>query len=149
MHDELSSRGQTEPLAALAAIALVCTAITLYTGFYGAVFDSVGEDRRLGSVTAERVWEAIGENGIYDSDDDPRTLLEAATIPRGVTVRLTVAYVGEDGRMETAGETTVDDRGAAVGTAPPATAERFRRSVPVRIAPGDVKPGTLTVVIWS
>lgn len=45
MDDALSGRGQTEPLAALAAIALVCTAITLYTGLYGTVFDSVGEER--------------------------------------------------------------------------------------------------------
>ncbi|CCQ32362.1 hypothetical protein HLRTI_001015 [Halorhabdus tiamatea SARL4B] len=149
MDGVLSGRGQTEPLAALAAIALVCTAITLYTGLYGTLFDSVGEERALGSVTAERVWDAIGENGVYDSDDDLRTRIEPATIPQGANLEVTVTYVGDDGRMETAGSATFDARGSVIRTDPPSTAERFERSVPVRIAPGDLKPGTLTVVVWS
>jgi len=147
--DEQSARGQTEPLAALVAIALVCTAITLYTGFYGEVVEAVGQDRALGDVTAERVRVAIGENGIYDSDDDLRTRIEASTIPQGATVDVTVTYIGDDGRMETAGAGTFDARGDVIRTDPPASADRFERSVPIRVRPGDVMPGTLTVVVWS
>ncbi|WEL17710.1 MULTISPECIES: hypothetical protein [unclassified Halorhabdus] len=147
--DESPTRGQTEPLAALAAVALVCTAITLYTGLYGELFDGVGQDRSLGEVTTERVWEAIGENAIYDSDDDLPTLIEASTVPQGATVKVTVTHVGDGGRIETAGTATFDAQGDVIRTDPPTAAERYNRSVPVRISPGDVQPGTLTVVVWS
>jgi len=147
--DPLTPRGQTEPLAALAAIALVCTAITLYTGLYGEVLDGVGQDRALGDVTAERVWEAIGTNGIYDSGDDLPSLIDASTIPHGASVQVTVTYVGDTGRIVPAGAVTVDAQGDVVGTEPPTTAEVCNRSVPVRVSPGDVQPGTLSVVVWS
>ncbi|MFW5917987.1 MAG: DUF7285 family protein [Haloferacaceae archaeon] len=147
--DDQSARGQTEPLAALAAIALVCTAITLYTGVYGEVVDAVGEERALGEVTAERVWDAIGEDGIFDSADDLETRIGASTFPQGATVEVTVTYVREDGQIETAGSGTFDDRGDRIRTEPPASADRIERSVPIRVTPGDVQPGRLTVVVWS
>jgi len=144
-----SPRGQTEPLAALVAVAVVCLAVSAHAGLLTGLFPQFGADRSLGEGTAERVWRAISEDGVYDSSGNLTDDIEAKTLPQGKYVAISVTYVGEGGRLESAGNGTFDPHADRVALEPPETAERYERVLPVKFGPGDVRSGTLRVVIWS
>lgn len=144
-----STRGQTEPLAALVAVAVVCLAISMHAGFLTGLIPQFGDDRSLGDATAERVWGAISEDGIYDSGTRLAARVEPETLPEGAYVDVNVTYVGDGGWLESAGNATFGPHGDPVQLEPPATAERRERVLPIRFGPGEIRPGTLRVVIWS
>jgi len=143
------TRGQTEPLAALVAVTVVCVAVSIYAGFLSGVVPELGAERSVGEGTSERVWSAISENGLYDSGDPLRNSVETETLPQGYYVSITVTYVGDDGRLVSVAAETFDAHGDPAGVDPPADAERHERPIPIRHGPGDVRPGTLRVVVWS
>lgn len=144
-----SPRGQTEPLAALVAVAVVCLAVSAHAGLLTGLFPQFGADRSLGEGTAERVWRAVSEDGVYDSSGNLTDDITVETLPQGKYVAITVTYVGEGGRLESAGGGTFDPGADRVTLEPPETAERYERVLPVKFGAGDVRPGTLRVVIWS
>ena len=145
----VGARGQTEPLAALIAVAVVCVAISVYAGFLSGLVPQLGADRSVGEGTTEHVWHAIGEDGLYDAGEPLREAIEAETLPQGYYVEISVTHVGEDGRIVPVATETFDPHARPVGFDPPADAERYERAIPIRHAPGDVQPGTLRVVVWS
>lgn len=142
-------RAQTEPLAALVAVAAVCLAVSVYTGFLTAVLSTTGTDRKVTNATAERVWAELGEDGVYDVPTTNATAIDAESLPQGRSVAVKISYVGSDGYLDTVANVTLDSAGEPIDARPPATAHRVERPISVRVDHGDVRPGTLTVVVWG
>lgn len=124
-----SGRAQVEPLVALVAVAAVCLGLSLYAG----VLDDVLRDRSeraTPETVADRALAAVAPAGVAR----PALLPEAAaTAPDGYRVNATLL---------------TGDRRFAAGPAPPAGARTATRPTGVRVAPGDVRPGALRVVVW-
>lgn len=142
-------RGQTEPLAALVAISVVCLAVSIYAGFLSGIVPQLGAERSVGEATSARVWNAISEDGLYNASDPLRESIAAETLPQGYYVSIAVTYVGDDGRLVSVAAETFDAHADPIGLDPPADAERHERPIPLKRGPGDVQPATLRVVVWS
>jgi hypothetical protein len=143
-----SRRGQTERLVALVSVAAICVAISVYAGFASSLVPELGGDRRVDRATLDSVWADASENGVVDAGE-VTDRIETETLPRGYRVAVTVTIVGEDGRLEILDSVTFDAGGSRASVEPPETALSSSRPVPVRVADGDVRPGTLRVVVWD
>lgn len=125
-----SDRGQTEPLAALLAVAFVGIGLSLYAGV---LEDALGEppERDHAEPTLDRVERTVAPAGVAR----PKRLGDAlANGPDGYRLNVTL---------------TTADRRWPTGPAPPnATVDRATRQVSVAVGPGDVAPGELAVVVW-
>lgn len=124
-------RAQVEPVAAVVAVLALCLALAAY----GAVGERVLPERGGSAPAAQVLDDAVGAATPAGSVVVSPTRLAGGVAPAGyrVHVRLTA---GE--RAWTAG----------ASDPPPAAASAARR-VPVRTAPGDVRPGELTVEVWT
>lgn len=142
-------RAQTELFAALVAVVVVCVAVSAYAGFLDETVSDLGVERSLGESTADRVWEAISQQGYFNSSETVGEHIDSETLPQGRSVAITVSYVGEDGRLESAGNRTYGPSGQQSDLSVPEAAERYERPIPIRFGPGDIQPGKLTVVVWS
>jgi len=148
--NRLSSRGQTEPLAALVAVAAVCFAFTLYTGVVTDTLSALGSDRDTTDATTERVWDAIDHDGVFDNSTvDIQHDIEQATLPQGQYVSINVTHVGDDGRLVSIDGGQFDPQGDPIEVEPPPSAETFERSIPIRHRRGKIRPGRLVVVVWE
>ena len=140
-------RAQSEPLAALLAVAVVCGAISLYVGVLGDVAAESGSDRELAEPTADAVREALTGGGPIDADTQVSTAIEPDTLPAGSPVSITVTVVDDDGRIRQVGSAAFDDAGTPVTDPELGTADRVSRPVPVQVRTGDVRPGRLVVEV--
>lgn len=158
-----SGRGQTEPVAALTAVSLVALSLSLYGVVVLDVLDQ-DTDRQLADPTLQQTWVEIRDGSTYDdtsSDDLEAKLVEAvesgAPFPSGYTVYVELEYLDD-----TATRTTVDSATFAFESATnppwkpvgspgsrPEQADTATRPVPIQVAPGDVRTGTLRVEVWS
>ncbi|WP_136715811.1 DUF7285 family protein [Halorientalis salina] len=123
-------RGQVEPLAAIVAVFAVGAGLTVYAGVLDGTLP--GQDRqRVAGPTLDHLESSMGESGIVEPGalSDART----ATAPNGYHLNATLE--------------TTDNRWHA-GPAPPQRAQQASERVSVRIAPGRVRPGRLTVRVW-
>lgn len=144
------ARGQTEPLAALVAISAVCIAFSLYSGVHTDVFASTEGDRELGQPTADRIWNDVSENGVIYSDVDLAADIDETSLPAGSYVQVRITHVGSDGGIETVDWVTFDRSSAPTSPVePPEEADSYERTVSLEYRPGDVRPGTLEVMVWS
>lgn len=145
-----TSRGQTEPLAALAAVLAVGIGLTLYAGVATEQYPGT-DDRSVAAVTLDRAWDDIGSDGLFDERTDD---LEAASQarPDGYNVYLEVTS-GDIDDPETVAELFVDADGTVRTETPdpPADAQSASRPIGLQLtdAPGDVRAGTLRVELWS
>jgi len=124
-----SGRGQTEPLAALVAVAAVGLGLSLYGGVLA---DALGEppDREFAEPALDRVEHAVAPAGVVR----PETLADGLShAPAGHRIRLVVT---SDGKRWTAGPLPDDD-----------VRDRAERPVSVRVGPTDVRPGRLRAVV--
>lgn len=121
-------RAQVEPLPALVGVAVVASALSLYAGAVPAVGPTT--DRLPTEPTADRVVAALGNGSVAHPGtvDDLQSLA-----PDGFRLHVS---------LRTA------DRNWQTGPTPPDRAASAERSVPVRVGPGRVVPGRLTVVVW-
>ena len=151
----LSSRkGQTEPIAALVAVAAICIGIGLYAGYIGGVLPGTS-DRAAEGPASEQIWKDAQEDGSYPGYDDDYELedeVDVSSLPQGFNVYVEITAYHEDGKEVFAeeyfgkdGETIDDDHSEL----PPDDARAATRPVPVAIEPGNVKGGTLRVEVWS
>lgn len=142
-------RGQSEPLAALVAVSLVClvvsSSVVLFTGTLG----TTGSDRAVAEPTADRVWNRLGTDGMVDADTSAQTALGPETLPQGYNVAVTVTYVDGEGRREAVVGQPFDRSGTPATLTVPADAERVERPVTVRLGPGDKRPGRFVVEVWQ
>ena len=145
-----AASGQTEPLAALVAVTTLCLAVSVYAGFVTGLVPELGSDRELADVTSERVWGAVSDDGIYPAKTELQSTLSEEDLPQGRHVSVDVTYVDSHGTLRTASEAHFDELGSVrVPVDPPSGAETFERPIPVKHREGDVRPGTLTVVVWD
>jgi hypothetical protein len=120
-----SARGQTEPLAALVAVAAVCLALSLYAG-----------------LVAERLPRPAGP--------DAEPVLERAVddiAPDGVAAPERLDAIDESRPRRNVSLAVANDSWT-VGPTPPPDANTARRPVPVKRAPGRVIAGRLRVSVW-
>lgn len=123
-------RGQVEPFAALVAVLAVGLAISLYATVLSDA-DPGGSDRNVADIAVDRVYRNVSDGSVVEPG---RIARAPAVAPAGYETNVTLAV----------GEATW-----RAGPSPPESAERASRRVNVRLAPGNVRPGRLTVVIWS
>lgn len=128
-----SGRGGTEPLAALVAVAVVCSAVSLYAGLLPV---PPSEDRQAAAAERllDRVYGRTAEMGVVH----PGRLGDA--VPSRVQGRWQVNVSVESG-------TAAWQRGPSPPTEAGSVASATRR-VSVRHPLGRVRPGRLTVVVW-
>lgn len=141
------NRGQTEPLAALVAVALFCLALSVYAVFVTGFVPDLGSDRKLAEVTGERIWDAVSEDGIYPAGTDLTAALSPEDLPRGFQITVTVSSLDDQGEVTERSRAHFDERGELTGTAELPEGDVFERPVPVQHRDGDVRPGLLTVVV--
>lgn len=121
-----SGRGYVEPLAALAAVFAVVAGLTIYVGV---LERAVAPDERpvAETITAEIIADA-GTMGILDLAS-----VRSATPPAGWNANVTLAT--RAGRH-------------SQGPTPPDDASVATQQVSIRLGPGTVRPGRLTVEVW-
>ncbi|WP_335999877.1 DUF7285 family protein [Halorientalis halophila] len=122
-------RGQVEPIAAIVAVFAVGVGLTIYTG---AVQDALPgtQPRNVAQPTLSAVEDHISEAGVID----PERLRESTEhAPDGRTLNATLR---------------VGDRRWAIGPRPPESARQASTRASVRLRPGTIRPGRLTVRVW-
>lgn len=141
-------RAQTEPLAALAAVAVVAVALALYAGAFEAALPE-SADRSLASDAADRVERALTAGGVVRPVrfPGPRDPLSQGPV-RTTSPRLNTTSVGPDGYHVNA-TLAAGGRSWSAGPAAPDAADVARRRVSVRLGPGRVRPGSLEVRVWE
>jgi hypothetical protein len=123
-------RAQVEPLPALVAVAVLCLAVGGYASVRTDVLPVDGSDAPADEVLSDTV----------DAASEPGTVV---VDPANITVVTPTAY-------DAAVTVTAGDREWTAGaTAPPSDAAAASRRVPVRIGPGRVRPGRITVEVWA
>lgn len=140
-------RGQTDPIAALVAVAAVCLAISLYAGHVAEAMPGTS-DRSVEDATLERVWSEIGSGGAYDPSDGGLADLEPTALPDGYVVGVTVTIRDENGTDVVFDDAQFLPEERANGRSAPAESATTSRPIAVVYGPGDVRAGTLTVEVW-
>jgi hypothetical protein len=128
-----SGKAATEPLAALVAVAVVCSAVSLYAGLLP-VPQSTDRKATVAERLLDRVYDRMAETGVVH----PGRL--GSAVPSRAQGRWRVNISVESG-------TATWRRGPS----PPAGAEGLAtvtRRVSVRQPLGGVRPGRLRVVVW-
>ena len=144
------TRGQTEPLAAIAAVMAVVLGLTMYAGYVTERYPGTS-DRAVEEVTLERIWNDVGSDGLFDERRDD---LSGATqgLPDGYNVYVKVT-TDELHEPETVAKLYVDADGTTRTETPnpPDDARTTSRPIGLQPAddPGNVLTGTLRVVVWS
>ncbi len=126
-------RAQTEPIAAIVAVFAVCLGLLLYTGILGSAMPS--SERTLAPTTLSAVQGNVASNGIVRPD---RLGDGASATPDGYRLNVTLS-TGAQKWYE----------GPTPPRNPAADTDAATATVSVRIAPGDVRPGTVRVVVWK
>lgn len=148
--DSFTNRGQSEPLAALVSVAVVCTAFSVYAGVATEIIPEIGSDRTVGDPAADSIWQEISDQDIYDERTTIPTSLSESALPEGYHSAVEVTVVTETGSRRTVGSARFDDSGEVAAIDPPQEGtERVERPVSVRLQSGEIRPGRLTVVVWE
>jgi len=122
--------GQAEPLPALAAVLAVGLALTLYADALAAVEPEPSEPGTAGA-TLQVAHDVVVDDGAAL----PRRITDAAAAgPPGYGVNVTL---------------TADEHRWTAGPLPPPGASDASRRTAVRIDRWTVRPGRLSVVVWS
>ena len=143
------SRAQTEPLAALVAIAAVVVAIGVYATVVTDAFPGTS-DRNPAEATVEQVWHNVGSDGVFHEGE---SLATGVHTPDGFSVYVEVTTV-ENGREQVVSSLLLRPDGSSEhtrGVERPESVQTTSRpiSVQLRGAPdGDVRSGTLRVEVW-
>jgi len=123
-------RGQTEPLAALAAVLVLGLALGTYADALAAAEPTQSEPATA-EATLQRATDAVTADGAAL----PGRLGDASAVaPDGYRLNVTLA---------------ADDRRWSAGPTPPAGAPDADRRTPVRTGRWSVSPGRLRVVVWA
>lgn len=143
------SRGQSEPIAALVAVAVVCAAVSAYAGVFTTTIPTIETERDVTEAVADETWQDVSDDGIFGHTTNLQESIDASSLPAGYYVAVAVTYVGQDGTVETVGSKTFDDTGDVVDNPTPENSLTVERAVSIRIRPGDVRPGQYTVEVWE
>lgn len=125
-----SGRGQTEPIAALAAVFALGVGLSLYVGALDATLPRLSSDREMAPQAADRLE---ANASAVDAVEPPLTTSVEAARPQGYRLNASL---------------TTDSGFWSGGPPTPDAAECVDRRVSVRVAPGRVRPGLLEVCVW-
>jgi hypothetical protein len=125
-----SDEAQTEPLAALVAVFALGLGLSLYAGVLDTTLPLLSSDSEITPAAADRL---VAESSSFGVLDPPIADAVAAARPTGYGLNATVRA---EGSVWTGGPPRVDSADCTV------------RSVSVRTAPGQVRPGRLEVCVW-
>lgn len=125
-----SDKGQTEPLAALIAVFALGVGLSLYVGVLDATLPSLTNDREIAPTAADKF---LAEAQSFGSVEPPIADATADASPNGYRLNATIRAAGE---TWTEGPPR-RERGSCVD-----------RSISVRTAPGQIRPGRLEVCVW-
>ncbi|WP_312908833.1 DUF7285 family protein [Natronosalvus caseinilyticus] len=159
--DRSNRRGQTEPLAALVAVATVCLALGVYAGALSGM-GQTSSDRSVAEPTLEAVHATIAADGVYDPNRPGDSLGKIPTdrLPSDRTVTVTVTTL-EEGHPETRRWARYVDgryeRGSATGDRPPSSTptpggsadDTATRPIAILEPSGKVSSATLYVEVRS
>jgi len=171
--ERAATRGQSEPIVALLAVAIIAFAISVYAGFITSPL-SGGNDRDVAAGAIDPIWAELNDASVYDASESLDVISAApgqppgsdpSALPEGYYVYVNVSYVGSSGQTIVAAPGSSSTRRHAVfgplGNRHPNTrAEVERRGfpdgasvasrpIPVQYAGGDVRAGRLYVVVWK
>lgn len=124
-----SDRGQVEPLAALAAVLAVSAGLVVYAGVLDEAIPEQPESETPTTIL-DSVHRSLQTAGVASPD---RLATAAATVPDGWQANVTLSAGGQRWHR---------------GPEPPDGADRATRRVSVRVAPKQIEPGQLRVVVW-
>lgn len=164
-------KGQTEPLAALFAVAAMAAAISIYGGYVSDVLPGTS-DRNVEEPTLERVWDDMQSSGVFDASGRFADAVDPTVLPKGyyVYVNVTRTEVGDaerqelfeydppserpqtchvvfgpDGTVQPGLRSDVEDPDVGF----PDDAGHASRPIPVQDGAGDVVGARLNVVVWQ
>ena len=123
-------RGQTEPLAALAAVFALGVGLSLYVGVLDSTLPSLTVESEMAPIAADRFVAEASDLGVV------RSPIERAADTASPNGYVTNATLRSDSSVWTAGPTREP------------SADCVRRRVSVRTAPATVRPGLLEVCVW-
>ena len=123
-----NARGQVEPFAALAAVFALCLGLSTYAIVLSDTQQTT--DRDVAGPTLVSVHDALSVRGIVHPSNLSRARLHAPT----------------NGHLNAT--LSINTRRWSVGPLPPPTADRAARHVSVRLGPGRIRAGRLSVVVW-
>jgi hypothetical protein len=126
-----SDRATTEPLVVLVAVFAVTLGVTLYAGVVDEAFGTLDDDRNIATSSADAVEQRLSSAGVV-RPGGLNSALDAVPADYHVNVTITA---------------TTGERWGG-GREPPSNADTETRIVSVRVRPGAVRRGTLTVRVW-
>ncbi|MFC7141676.1 hypothetical protein ACFQMA_17790 [Halosimplex aquaticum] len=168
--------GQTEPLAALIAVAAMAIGLSLYAGY---VTDALpgSQQRDVAESAIDDVWNKMQESGVYPADKDMDSLYSASAsdgpgpsgLPEGyyVYINITRTEVGDTeqqalfvnatgttkhvvyGPQGAPGHPDVRDEVENSDLGVPDSASTASRPIPIQRGHGDVVAGRLNVAAWE
>lgn len=140
-------RAQTEPLVAIVAVFAVTVGLVAYAG----VFESVSPrpaSHELAHPTLERIYATLAPTGVVE----PSQLDDCTSVgPKEYRVSITLSVEGRTWRAGDAVPDGIDRPGSNQQSEDPTRprgTDRASRPVSVRLAPGVVRSGRLTVEVW-
>lgn len=141
-------RGQTEPIAALLAVALVALAVATYAGALGDVLPGQS-DRVVAEATADRAWTDLRSGGVYWTRTLTLDGVDPDVLPRGRTAQFEIELLTGDGWVTDSAVAYTPDGDRRAPAPPPDRAQVLTRPIPVRTNAGVVRTGRLTVAVWT
>ncbi|KAA9396822.1 hypothetical protein Har1130_03140 [Haloarcula sp. CBA1130] len=126
-----SDRATTEPLAALVAVFAITLGVALYASVVDEAFGTLDDDRNVATPTADAVEQRLSSTGVV--------------WPGGIDGALSAVPANYHGNATITA--TTGERWSG-GREPPSNADTETRTVSVRVGPGAVRRGTLTVRVW-
>ena len=164
MAETTSSRGQTEPIAAIVAVVAFVVGIGIYATFLGGALPETS-DAATADSTIDRVWTDMETNGVFHAHEDADDLYDLLTedaLPAGSTVYVSVTAIDEreertvaeagfpagypNDATKAGGEEVVED---VREHGSPEDASVATRSIPVAVSSeAEVRAGTLRVTVW-
>ena len=126
-----SDRATTEPLVVLVAVFAVTLGVTLYAGVVDEAFGTLDDDRNIATPSADAVEQRLSSAGVV-RPGGLNSALDAVPADYHVNVTITA---------------TTGERWSG-GRESPSNADTETRTVSVRVGPGTVRRGRLTVRVW-
>ena len=156
-----STRAQTEPLAALAAVFALSLGLTIYAGVVTSdILDT--SDRSIEEATLEQVWTDLAATGVYSSGNT--TGPDDRIAPDGHVVGVFIEYTNSSGESvlvdgfvserEQSGWDSWEEGDPewidfVIDPPPDATVASRPVAVEHPDVDGDIRGGTIRVVVWQ
>ncbi len=155
-------RGQTEPIAAVVAIAALTVGLSLYTVTTNDVTSEISAESADEQVELEAVWQSLSPDGVIKTDKQPISEGISGTVP-ATPVCITLSAITADGKYTVLERTILEEDGATQevenhtdcvqeggedAITPRKTYKETTgasRTVPVQLSPGEIRPGKLHV----